>query len=121
MGIEYEVRILRPVEAMFTIASNPSNLPRYDTNIIEVKPINQEEIGVGMEYQVVAFQFGRRMTVDLEIIAYESNNEYAFRVNSGTFPVETQYKFVSQGHSTKIIGERKPQPGGIWKVLVLLM
>ena len=121
MIIEHKVEILRPLEDVFSIASNPGNLSHYDSSIVEVERATLGEIGVGMRYQLVAVQFGKRMNVDLEITAYEPNQNFAFRINSGPFPVETHYAFLSQDNTTIIIGRREPQPNGIWIVLVPLM
>jgi hypothetical protein len=121
MGIEQKVQIQKPVGEVFSTVSNPANLPHYDDNIIEVKPSTQGVIGVGKTYQLFATQYGRRMVVDLEITAFEPNNQFALIVNSRPFLVQTHYTFVGENQNTTIIGKRVPHPEGIWRVLLPLI
>jgi len=121
MSIERCILIHKPVEEVFIISSNPANLPHYDDGIVDVKPTTEGLTGMGKTYQLIASQLGRQMIVNLEIIAYKPNLEYAFRVLGGPFPVETYYNLVSQDNSTKIIARREPQPTGIWDVFIPLM
>jgi hypothetical protein len=121
MGIEHNIDIHRSVDKVFAFVSNPANLPQYEDNIVDVKQITPEKTGVGTIYQLFAVQFGRKMTVDLEISAYKPNDNYAIRVTGGSFPVETHYSFVSQDNTTVVIGKRTPLPSGIWKVLLALI
>ena len=121
MGIDYRIEIRRSKEDVFSIVSNPANLPHYDDNIVEVEPITAGVIGEGMKFRLVVVQFRKRMTVDLEITALEPCHLYSYRVIGGPFPVDTQYTFLDQGDTTMIKGKREPQPEGNWKVFAPMM
>jgi len=118
MGIEQCGDIQRPIGEVFSFASNAANLHHFDNKIVEVMPITQGLTVEGTIYQLVTVQFGKRMTVDLSITAYEPNQIFAFRVNSGPVQMETHYTFVGEYDNTKIIGKSLPHPEGIWKVIV---
>ena len=121
MAVKICLDIQRPVEDVFPFMANQANLPFYDKSFLEVKQISGESIDEGAKFQLIGSQFGIRMTVTLEITAYEPNNHFALMVYSGPFPVETHYTFVSEDHTTQIIGKREPQPDGVWKVLIPLI
>jgi hypothetical protein len=106
------------VEEVFAFASNIANFPLYDKGVREVKKTTEGPIGVGTKYH---FQFGIRMGVFQVFTAHEPNGHFAFRVNSGLFPVETHYTFASLGNGTQLCGGREPQPRGIWIWLIPLI
>jgi hypothetical protein len=121
MAVRICFNIQQSLEKVFSTVSNPTNLPYYDDNIIEVKPATQTEISAGTTYQLVAVQFGKRLVVNLEIISYEPYLDFAYLVFGGPFPVETHYSLLSQENNTKILARREPQPKGFWKVLMPIM
>lgn len=121
MGVKICIDIQRPVEEVFAFASNVANLPLYEKGIREVKKITEGPIGDGTTFHLITNQIGIRMTGVLVLIAYEPSHHFAFRVNSGPFPVETRYTLASLKSGTQVIGEREPQTRGIWKWLIPLI
>lgn len=121
MGITAGVDIQCPLETVFAFASDVSNLPLYDQGIHEAKKMTEGLLGVGTIYQLIARPFGIRMVVVLEFTAYEPNIQFAFKVISEPFPVETHYTFTNLGHGTQVRGVREPQPGGFWKWMTPLI
>jgi ligand-binding SRPBCC domain-containing protein len=121
MAVKICLDIQRPVEEVFAFMANPAYLPFYDNSFLEVKQISGESIDEGAKFQLTGSQFGIRMTVILEITAYDPDNHYALMVHSGPFPVKTHYTLVSLGNATQVNGKREPIPNGIWQWLTPLM
>jgi hypothetical protein len=121
VGVKISIDIQRPVEDVFAFASNSSNLPLYDEYITEVEKISEGPIGMGTKFHLNSNQFGLRSIVVQEFIVYKPSRYFAFRIDSGPFPVETHYALESHANGTLVIGEREPQPQGIWNWLIPLI
>ena len=121
MGVKNCVEIQRPVEGVFFFASNATNLPLYDKSIREVKKIADGPIDIGTKFNLIASQFGMRLDVVQTITAFEPSHHFAYRVDTGPFPIETHFTLESLANGTLLCGEREPQPGGFWKLLVPLI
>lgn len=117
MSIQVSIDIQRHLETVFAVASDVTNLPRYDKTIREAKKITEGHIGIGTTYHLIARPFGVRMVVVLVFTEYEPKSHFAFRVISEPFPVETHYTFSNLGNGTRVSGKREPQPHGFWKRL----
>jgi uncharacterized protein YndB with AHSA1/START domain len=113
---EINLVINRPIEEVFAFLSNPENLPRWRTSILEVKKISSEPLGVGSVVKGRFTFLGRPFDGNLEIIAREAHQSYATRMTQGPFPLETRYFLQPAEDGTQLTVGVQGEPGGFFKL-----
>lgn len=122
MNIRIQITIQKPIEMVFPIASDVTNLPLYDRSIRSVEKDTPGDIEAGTKFCLVASQFGMRVNVVLVYTAYSPGDyRLSYRVLSGPFPVETRYWLQVFNGAIQLTGEREPQGNGLWKAFLPLL
>jgi uncharacterized protein YndB with AHSA1/START domain len=118
--VEESIEINRPVEEVFSYASNPQNFPEWVATVIEVR---QDAPGgggslrrEGERFTLMQQALGRRFEGPFEVIAYEPNRRYAHR-STGGHPVAVTMSFTYESVSsegTRFTPRIEGEPGGFF-------
>jgi len=68
--VEFSVEVEAPPQAVWSITSDPANLPLWDRHVIEVS-VPHGGLGPGARYDVVMGFMGVRTTVRAEVLEWE--------------------------------------------------
>jgi ligand-binding SRPBCC domain-containing protein len=68
--VEFSVEIDAPPERVWTVTSNPRNLPHWDKHIESVE-VPEGGLGLGVRYHVLMRFMALRTTVDAEVLEWE--------------------------------------------------
>lgn len=108
----------RPVEAVFSFFSTPSNDPRWRPHVKEIHDPPDMRVGARIR-QVIAGPGGRGIDADLEVTDYVPASRYAFRVVAGPARPRGEYSFTSAGPgSTSVTFSLSVDLGGFKKLLM---
>ena len=77
--VEASFIVNRPVEDVWKFVADPSNIPKWNPQILEVKQTSEGPLGVG----TTLLARSTRMPLDIRIIKYEPNHKFAFEGTSG--------------------------------------
>ncbi len=120
---EESIEINRPVQEVFSYASNPENFPEWVATVIEVRqhapgggPLRR-----GRRFTAMQQALGRRFEAPFQVIDYEPNRHYAHRSTEG-HPVAVTMVFTYEPMSSSSEGTRftsliEAQPGGFFRVV----
>ena len=75
---------------------------------------------MGTRFEIVTVAGGYRRAGEVEIIEYEPDHMFAYRVHDRHFPFVGQLMFTATPSGTCIRGHVEFQAQGIWKLLSLL-
>lgn len=106
MRLEHSLRVERPVDEVFAFVAEPSNLPRWQSGLVEVRP-EAAERGVGARHVEVRSFLGRRFEQTLEVTAYEPGRRLDLSVVDGPLPLRVSHVFAEEGAGTRldVVGE----------------
>src|SRR5690349_11855004 len=89
---ENTVVINRPRSEVFAFVADHENDPKWRRGVLDIKRASGD--GVGAIYrQGIKGPFGRRISADFEITAYQEGSHMAFRALSGPVRPEGSYRF----------------------------
>jgi uncharacterized protein YndB with AHSA1/START domain len=113
--IEESVEIDRPVEDVFSYATNPDNFPEWVGNVIEVRKDEWGPPREGASFRVEQKLLGRRFETPFEVIAYEPNRRYAQRSTGGPVPVSMNFTYEAlSSERTRLTQHNEGEPGGFF-------
>ena len=113
--------IHRPVADVFSFVANFENHPRWETDFLEVNPIDAMS-GVGTTYQCVLKFPGRTAASKFVITEYEPNHKIAF-VGEPAGPAipKGSYLFEATKDGTKVTSQPRPEFRGFFRLLEPMM
>ena len=116
--IQFELSslIARPLEAVSTYILNPLNIPRWQTSMREIKPLDPGPVGLGSKFQVRNEMLGRKIEGVMEVAAFEPGKKFAMKMNSGPVKVEITFTFKALGDGTKLTLAVQGDTGGMFKL-----
>jgi uncharacterized protein YndB with AHSA1/START domain len=114
MRIEESVEINRPVEEVFSYATNPENFAEWVGNVIEVRKDVPGPPRKGTRFTVEQKLLGRRFESPFEVIDYEPNRRYAHRSTGGPVPVTMNFTYEPVSEGTRITQRNEAEPGGFF-------
>lgn len=111
------VVINRPRGDVFEFFTTPSNESRWRTHLKEVS--TSGPVGVGSRvHQVVKGPGGRGIPADIEVVAYQPPELYAFRVVAGPVRPTGEYRFAAEGETTTVSFSLDAPLSGVKKLLM---
>jgi uncharacterized protein YndB with AHSA1/START domain len=115
--IQFEtgIQIDRPIEQVFAFVADPANLPHWQPQIVEVRPLAGEELGPGSTFAVVGEMLGRRMEGSMEILEFEPPNRLVHRIDAGPMTVQAAFSLEPIATGTDLILSVRGEPSGILK------
>lgn len=112
MTYEHELEIERAPEDVYAFLSDPENLPRWQSEVVEVRPESETR------FREVRTFVGRRIESMLEITAAEPGREFSVRSTAGPvrFAVRHLLEPAGEGRTRlRVLGEAK-DPAGLFKL-----
>ena len=117
-----EIIISRPLEAVYSYASNPDNTTHWYVNIKSVSWVNEPPIRLGSKMQFMARFLGKELVYTYECTELEPLKKLVMRTAEGPFPMETTYTWerITNG-STKMVLRNRGTPSGFSKLFAPMM
>jgi uncharacterized protein YndB with AHSA1/START domain len=113
--VEENVEINRPVEEVFSYATNPENFPQWAGSVIEVRKDVPGPPREGARFTVEQKLLGRRFEAPFEVIDYEPNRRYAHRSTGGPVPVTMNFTYEQvSSERTRVTQHNEGEPGGFF-------
>ena len=112
MTYEHELEIERPPEDVYAFLSEPENLPRWQSEVLEVRRETDTR------FREVRTFVGRRIESTLEVTAAEPGREFSMRSASGPvrFSVRHLLEPAGEGRTRlRVVGETEGA-GGLFKL-----
>jgi uncharacterized membrane protein len=116
INIEKTIFINRPQQEVFDFASNPTYLPKWQSQIISTEWTSPEPHGVGSTQRSVARFMGREIESTSEVTELDPPNYFVFKLVGGPLSLEGSMRFVSSGSGTQMTMGGKMEPGGLFKL-----
>ncbi len=117
-----ETEIARPPEEVFAFATDPAQLPRWQTNAVSAVPEEPGPLRVGSRLREVhRGPGGREIESLVEVSALEPDRAFALRMLEGPLPVDADLHFEPAGAGTRLRFRVHGQPGGAKRLLQPLL
>lgn len=121
VDVSTEIVIERPRAQVADYVGDPTNAPRWYTNIESVQVQTPPPIGVGSRMDFVARFLGRTLRYTYEVVEL-SESHLVMRTAQGPFPMETTYMWQTEGSSsTRMTLRNRGEPSGFAKVVGSVM
>jgi uncharacterized protein YndB with AHSA1/START domain len=116
---EGTVTIRRPAAEVFGFIADGSNNKRWRSDVVEVRKMTTEPLGVGTVFRQVhsGGPLGRTIRADYEITDYQPNTRLAFRVIAGPARPIGAYRLEEADGSTTVHFELSWDPTGVKRLL----
>jgi uncharacterized protein YndB with AHSA1/START domain len=112
---EFDVVIDRPAEEVFAFVTNPANVSKWQTSIVEMRQTTDGPVGVGTRLVEVRHFLGRRFEVVMDVIEHEPSKRYRMRI-SGAIPGTVGATFAPIDGQTKVTFALKTEASGFFRV-----
>ena len=112
--IEHSVVINRPVEEVFAYATDPANLPQWQTSALEARVDGPMQTGA--TGSIVRKFLGRRMESTVQFDEYEPPRKFALQAKSGPVPFRVRQTYEPEGAGVRINVVMEGEPGGFFKL-----
>lgn len=112
MTYEHELEIERPPEEVYAFLAAPENLPRWQSDVLEVRPETETRF-----LEVRTF-VGRRVESTLEVTAATPGREYSLRSVAGPvrFSVRHLLEPAGEGRTRLLVAGEAEAVGGLFKL-----
>ena len=114
--LEFSSLIQRPIADVYAFVSTPTNIPRWQSSIREVKPISPGPVAIGSTFQSAGEMIGRKIEGILTVTEMEPEKKFGFRGNNGPITVNAHLTFKALGDGTKLSLAIEAEPGGAFKL-----
>ena len=122
VDVQVETVIQRPVAEVAAFAGDPSNAPRWYTNIRSVEWKTAPPVRVGSRMTFTARFLGKTLVYTYEVAELDSGRKLVMRTEQGPFPMETTYTWEAAGDgATRMTLRNRGEPSGFAKVTKPLM
>jgi uncharacterized membrane protein len=117
-----EVVVTRPLADVAGFAGDPTNAPKWYSNIKSVEWKTAPPVVVGSRMAFVAHFLGRRLAYTYEVVEFSPGTRLVMRTAEGPFPMETTYTWEKLGDtSTRMTLRNRGEPAGFSRVVAPLM
>jgi uncharacterized membrane protein len=113
-----DIEIGRPLDQVAAFAGDPTNAPRWSTNIKSVEWLTEPPVAVGSKLDFVADFLGRRLAYTYEIVECVPNERLVMSTLAGPFPMETTYAWQAlDAGRTRMTLRNRGEPSGFSRLL----
>ena len=112
MRLEHTIDIHRPADDVFAFIADPSNLPKWQSDVLEVHPVPPISSGKGARHREIRSVVGMRIEQTLEVAAFVPGERLDLKVVEGPLQLSISHRFASieDGTQITIVGEGDPGP-----------
>jgi uncharacterized membrane protein len=121
MRIEYSIIIHRPVDEVFTFATDLQNERQWQPEIESLELPPEKPLRVGSVFTEVRRTFGRRYTWRFQVTAFEPGKIFRIESVAGTMPYKGSRLFEAVPEGTRLTEVGELQTSGIFKLFDPLM
>ena len=114
--LEFSSLIQRPVADVYAFVATPTNIPRWQSNIHEVKPSSSGPVMVGSTFQSAGEIIGRKIEGSMTGTEMDPEKKFGFRGTNGPITVNVHLTFKALGTGTKCSLTIDAEPGGAFKL-----
>ena len=100
--VDDSIIINRPREEVFAFALDPTNVPLYNSNLIEFKQLTPGPVQKGTQNAGAVKVAGKRIDFTNEIIEFEEGRRWLSRTIDSPFPVDLEVTYEDVESGTKI-------------------
>ncbi len=100
--VEESVVIDRPRDQVFAFATDPTNVPLYNSNLIEFERLTPGPLKKGSQDRGAIKVAGKRMDWTAEAVEFEEGRRVAFRSIEAPVPFELEMTYEDVGDGTKV-------------------
>jgi carbon monoxide dehydrogenase subunit G len=118
MEVQLSKTINAPVEKVFDVFSDITQIENRIKGITKVEILSDVKSGVGTRWRETRVMFGRQATEEMEISALEANRSYDVVAESRGMKYHTNYTFTPQGDGTHVEMVFSGQPVSIMAKLM---
>ena len=111
--LEFSIYIDRPPEDVFDFITNPDNDHLWQAGLISSEWITPEPAGLGSAKRATSRFMGREMEVEVEFVAWNRPNSYAFEAETGPISVAATTRFEAQDSGTLVTVAGQIEASGI--------
>jgi uncharacterized membrane protein len=122
VDVTVETVIERPAAVVAAFAGDPSNAPRWYSNIKSVRWRTTPPVEVGSQMDFVAEFLGRELSYTYEVVEQVVNERLVMRTAQGPFPMETTYEWTAiDAERTQMKLRNRGEPAGFNRVAAPMM
>ena len=123
VDVVVETTIDRPPEQVAAYAGDPSNAPRWYSNIDSVEWKTPPPMRLGSKLMFTARFLGRRLQYIYEIVELTPGRRLVMRTAEGPFPMETTYTWepLGDGRTTRMTLSNRGNPAGFLIITAPIM
>jgi uncharacterized membrane protein len=114
--MEFTQEIKAPVEKVFAFVTDFSNVPQWQTGVIEASQSPQGPTQVGTKIRMVRTLLGRHLEAGGEVTEFIPNQRCAFKSVSGPMQFSMVQTFESVEGNTRIHLQIELEAGGFFKL-----
>ncbi len=111
-----DVVIERPVEEVFAFATEPSNVPKWQSSVVEMKKVTEGPVDVGTKASVVREFLGRRIETTEEVVEYVPHSRFMLKSAAGPVPFTVTSDFEPVGGGTRFEVTIDADPSGLFQL-----
>jgi hypothetical protein len=116
-----ETVIHRPREVVAAYAADPTNAPKWYSNIKSVAWRTSPPVRLGSRMDFVANFMGRRMAYTYEVAELLPSERLVMRASDAPMAMETTYTWTDEGDGTRMRLRNRGGPSGFAKITAPIM
>jgi uncharacterized membrane protein len=109
-----EVEVGRPPADVYAFLADPSNLPRWQDEVHEVRGATGKPLGSGASFTEVRSFMGKQIESTLEVAAAEPEHEFSLRSLSGPVRFSLRHLLERSAVGTRVRLEGEADPGKLF-------
>ena len=113
-------RVNRPIDEVFDVIGTRcfENHPKWEREVVEVRPLTPGPIGVGSRAVMVRQEYGRRQEVPYEVTDFTPPARIAFRHVGGQMLFEIAFELEAAGATATDLAVRvRMDPRGAFRIM----
>jgi carbon monoxide dehydrogenase subunit G len=115
-GFELSEWIGRPPKEVFDFVTDPNNAPKVVSSVKSMVRLTDGPTGKGTRYRETRLMNGKEQSAELEVAAFQPNEQYAVKNEQEGFETTYTYNFSSEKNGTRVKLVCEVKAGGLKKM-----